>query len=171
MNFSGIKQARKAAGMTQEDLASALGVNRATISKYENGNIPLTLQQLGKIAKILHTTVYEMIGNDWSDVDTNDAFETEMVPFPCEKQTASVESRSKADVRSVEEILEQAREQLLNQEGLMFDGGVATDEAIESILAAMKIGLELAKTKTQAEKERAAREKAAILAEAEAMED
>lgn len=171
MNFSGIKQARKAAGMTQEDLASALGVNRATISKYENGNIPLTLQQLGKIAKILHTTVYEMIGNDWNGIDTNDAFETEMVPFPHEKQTASVKSRDKADVRSVEEILEQAREQLMNQEGLMFDGGVATDEAIESILAAMKIGLELAKTKTQAEKERAAREKAAILAEAEAMED
>lgn len=78
---------------------------------------------------------------------------------------------SEADTRSVEEILEQAREQLLNQEGLMFEGGVATDEAIESILAAMKIGLELAKTKTQAEKERAAKLKAEILAEAEAMED
>ena len=61
MKSSSIKRARKAAGMTQEDLASALGINRATISKYESGNIPITVQQLEEIARALHTTVGEII--------------------------------------------------------------------------------------------------------------
>ena len=36
-------------------------------------------------------------------------------------------------------------EQLLSQEGLMFDGDPASPEAVDSILAAMQIGVEMAK--------------------------
>lgn len=35
MNFQAIRNARKAAGVTQEQLAEVLGINRATLSKYE----------------------------------------------------------------------------------------------------------------------------------------
>lgn len=53
MNFSSIREARKLAGITQEDLANKLNVNRATISKYESGAIEPSISQLKKIAKIL----------------------------------------------------------------------------------------------------------------------
>lgn len=53
------------------------------------------------------------------------------------------------DQRDIEKILEQAREQLTSQEGLMFDGDPASPEAIESILSAMQIGVEIAKKKNK----------------------
>ena len=53
------------------------------------------------------------------------------------------------DERDIEKILDQTREQLLSQEGLMFDGQPASPEAIESILSAMQIGMELAKKKNK----------------------
>lgn len=56
---------------------------------------------------------------------------------------------SKRDTKDIEKILDKTREQLLSQEGLMFDGDPATPEAIESILAAMQVGMELAKKKNK----------------------
>ena len=53
------------------------------------------------------------------------------------------------DERDIEKILEQTREQLTAQEGLMFDGDPASPEAVESILAAMQIGMEMAKKKNK----------------------
>lgn len=53
------------------------------------------------------------------------------------------------DERDITKILEQTKEQLLSQEGLMFDGDPASPEAIESILAAMQIGMEMAKKKNK----------------------
>ena len=53
------------------------------------------------------------------------------------------------DEKDIERILDQTREQLLSQEGLMFDGDPASPEAIESILAAMQIGMEMAKKKNK----------------------
>lgn len=61
MISDGIRKARKVAGITQENLAKALGVNRATISKYENGSIDPSISQLRKIASVLHVTIYDLI--------------------------------------------------------------------------------------------------------------
>lgn len=80
MELDGIRKARKAAKITQEDLAEMVGLNRATISKYESGAIAPTLEQLGKIARALNTTVLEMIGTDWNGMDMSDAFEPENTP-------------------------------------------------------------------------------------------
>lgn len=75
MDLQGIRKARKAAKITQEELAQIIGVNRATISKYENGDIVPSLAQLSKIARVLKTNVYEMIGKDWSGIDwSSDSF-------------------------------------------------------------------------------------------------
>ncbi|MCI9575295.1 MAG: helix-turn-helix transcriptional regulator [Clostridiales bacterium] len=54
MNFYKIKEARKAAHFTQEQLADALGINRATLSKYETGEIEPSISQLQRIAQELH---------------------------------------------------------------------------------------------------------------------
>ena len=53
------------------------------------------------------------------------------------------------DEKDIDKILEQPKTQLLSQEGLMFDGDPATPEAIESILSAMQIGMEMAKKKNK----------------------
>ena len=63
-----------------------------------------------------------------------------------------VEERSSLatrDNRDIEKILDQTREQLMSQEGLMFDGKPASPEAIDSILSAMQIGMEIAKKKNK----------------------
>ena len=57
-----IKEARKYIGMTQNELAEKLGVNRATLSKYENGQIDPTVSQLAKIAEILGFPPYYVMG-------------------------------------------------------------------------------------------------------------
>lgn len=56
---------------------------------------------------------------------------------------------SRKDERDIERILKQTEEQLLSQDGLMFDGDPASPEAIESILSAMQIGMEMAKKKNK----------------------
>lgn len=51
MDFRKIRNARKQAGFTQARLAELLDVNRATISKYENGEISPPVEQLELMAK------------------------------------------------------------------------------------------------------------------------
>ena len=53
------------------------------------------------------------------------------------------------DEREISKIIEETRMQLLSQEGLMFDGEPASPEAIDSILSAMQIGMEMAKKKNK----------------------
>ena len=53
MKFDQIRRVRKAAHVTQEELAKRIGVNRALISKYETGIIEPSVSQLQKIALAL----------------------------------------------------------------------------------------------------------------------
>lgn len=57
-------------------------------------------------------------------------------------------SLTKRDTKQIEAILSDT-EALLKQDGLMFDGDPASPEAIDSILSAMKIGMEMAKQKNK----------------------
>ena len=65
-----------------------------------------------------------------------------------EKKSSSAEL-NKRDSKQIEEILQQTKDKLTSQEGLMFDGDPASPEAIESILSAMEIGMEMAKKKNK----------------------
>ncbi len=56
---------------------------------------------------------------------------------------------NKKDERDIAKELEKIRQSLENAAGLMFDGDPMSEEARESILAAMKLGLEVAKTKNK----------------------
>ena len=66
-----------------------------------------------------------------------------------EEPVAKETSLTSRDQRDIEKILNQTRNLLLNQEGLMFDGDPASPEAIESIIAAMQVGVEMAKKKNK----------------------
>jgi transcriptional regulator with XRE-family HTH domain len=54
---AGVRQARLSRGVTQEDLAQVLGVDRVTITRYENGSRPLPLVALLQIATFLEQPV------------------------------------------------------------------------------------------------------------------
>lgn len=72
-----IKKARKNAGLTQAELANKCGIGTRTIQQYESNSRQPNLLRFGKIAKALNTTVYELIGDDWSGIDINGAFAPE----------------------------------------------------------------------------------------------
>ena len=67
MDFQRIRQARKAAGITQEELAHILGINRATLSKYESGVIEPSISQLISIASALNTSLPELLGFEYGN--------------------------------------------------------------------------------------------------------
>ena len=64
------------------------------------------------------------------------------------KETEKEPKLKPKDQKDINEILANT-EQLLKQDGLMFDGDPASPEAIESILSAMQIGMEMAKKKNK----------------------
>ena len=106
-------------------LEKELGFSNGYISQLRKGVFPA--DRLEKISNFLGvTTTYLMTGEENSE-----------------------KSLTPKDVKDIEKILEQTREQLMNQEGLMFDGDPASPEAIDSILSAMQIGMELAKKKNK----------------------
>ena len=55
-----IRSLRKAAGLTQEDLAQALGVTRQTINVIENDKYDPTLDLAMRLARFLNTPVEDI---------------------------------------------------------------------------------------------------------------
>ena len=56
-----IKQARKAVGMSQDELAEHIGANRVTISKYENGLTEPNIDMLRKLSVIFNVSIDDLI--------------------------------------------------------------------------------------------------------------
>lgn len=62
-NFN-LRQARKAANLTQAQLAEKLEINRATISKYETGEIVPSVEQIINICTVLDISFEELFGEN-----------------------------------------------------------------------------------------------------------
>jgi y4mF family transcriptional regulator len=56
-----IKQYRKQSGMTQEDLAEAIGVTQESISQMENDKVRIYLDKLNDICKALNITLEQIL--------------------------------------------------------------------------------------------------------------
>jgi transcriptional regulator with XRE-family HTH domain len=81
-----IASQRKFAKMTQQKLAEALGVEKETISRLENGEIAQTVDRLEALSKVLHCSVTDFFEEK---KDTNRyaaAIERMIAPFPSERQ-------------------------------------------------------------------------------------
>lgn len=116
-------------GITAYRVAKETGITTATLTNWKQGKYTPKQDKLQKIADYFGVTVdYLMTGTESSE---------------------NVSTLTRKDERDIEKILEQTKEQLLSQEGLMFDGNPASPEAIESILSAMQIGMEMAKKKNK----------------------
>lgn len=117
-------------GITAYRVAKETGITTATLTNWKQGKYTPKQDKLQKIADYFNVSVgYLMTGKD--------------------ENPKSEPQLTRKDERDIEKILEQTKEQLLSQEGLMFDGNPASPEAIESILSAMQIGMELAKKKNK----------------------
>lgn len=123
--YEQIRDMAKNKGYSINKLEQELGFARSSINKF-NKNKP-SIDKLQQIADFLGVTV--------------DCLTTG-------EDTANPTLTAR-DERDIEKILENTRNQLLNQEGLMFDGKPASPEAIDSILSAMRVGMEMAKEKNK----------------------
>ena len=123
-----IKKHREIKEISQKKLADLLGVSPSTIGMYEQNRRSPDKDMLLKLASIFNVSVDYLLG-------------TTKVKTPT--------TESKNEYKDINDILSKAKEQLLNQEGLMFNGEPATEEAIQSIVDAMEIGMALAKEKNK----------------------
>ncbi len=117
-------------GVTAYKVSKATGIAGSTFTDWKNGRSAPKQDKLQKIADYFGVSIeYLMTGKQNT-----------------EKEVPALTSK---DERDIEKILNQTKAQLLSQEGLMFDGKPASSEAIESILSAMQIGMEIAKKKNK----------------------
>ena len=52
-----LKEIRKAAGLTQKDVATYVGVSQNTYSYWENGKTKIDVESLGKLAKLFNVSI------------------------------------------------------------------------------------------------------------------
>lgn len=65
-----LKFYRKTLGLTQEQVAKAIGVNRSTYTYYEKGSSSPNIETLMLISKVLNVDPYDLINNnDSSEID------------------------------------------------------------------------------------------------------
>ena len=109
-------------GMKISTLEKALGYGNGSLSKAKK----LPADRIYEIAKYFNVTMEYLTAGDLGQPEL-----------------------TRRDERDIQKHLDMFREQLMEQEGLMFDGEPASPEAIESILSAMQIGMEMAKKKNK----------------------
>lgn len=116
-------------GVSAYKVAKETGVTQSTLSDWKRGRSTPKSENMKKLADYFGVSIdYLMTGKE----DPSDK-EPQLKP---------------KDERDIKNILANT-EQLLKQDGLMFDGDPASPEAIESILSAMQIGMEMAKKKNK----------------------
>lgn len=113
-----------------KELGEIIGVAESTISQYETGKREPDFETLLKLGEFFNVSVDYLLRGD----------------TPQNNKTPVL---TKKDERDIAKTLANLKETLENEEGLMFDGDPMSDEAKESILAAMELGLQAAKLKNK----------------------
>ena len=120
--------------INQVDLCQRTGIPKSSMSMYLSGERSPRQNRLSQIAEKFNISEAWLMGYD----------------VPMERtDSLSDETLSQKDKRDILDIISSTKAELLSQEGLMFDGDPASPEAIESILKAMEIGMEMAKKKNK----------------------
>ena len=120
--------------INQVDLCQRTGIPKSSMSMYLSGERSPRQNRLSQIAEKFNISEAWLMGYD----------------VPMERtDSLSDETLSQKDKRDILDIISSTKAELLSQEGLMFDGDPASPEAIESILNAMEIVMEMAKKKNK----------------------
>lgn len=123
--YDKFEQLLKENNVTPYRVHKETGISTATLSDWKNGKSQPKKDKIEKICEYFNVPLDYFYGE------------------------ANATELTTKDTKEITKIIEQTRNQLLNQKGLMFDGNPATPEAIESILSAMQIGMEMAKKKNK----------------------
>lgn len=65
-----LKQARKMAGLTQEQVSFELEISRSNISKYENGDISPNIKTIRELMKLYKVDANYLFGSEDDDMLT-----------------------------------------------------------------------------------------------------
>lgn len=129
------EQLLKERGVTAYRVAKETGVTTATLTSWKQGKYTPKPEKLQKIADYFNVSLsYLMTGKEEPEASSDS-----------QTQKKALTTR---DTKEITEMLNNM-EDLLKQDGLMFDGDPASPEAVDSILSAMKIGMEMAKQKNK----------------------
>ena len=133
--YKRIRARREELGISQEELAKRMGYkSRSSINKIEKGENDIPQSKIVAFAKALRTTPEALMG--W-----------EQSPAPA---SGDLPDLTPKDEREIMHLMDDMKEKLMQEEGLMFDGHPASPESIQSILDAMQIGMEMAKKRNKA---------------------
>ena len=113
--------------LTPYKVAKEAGVTQTALSNWKTGKSTPTTKTLQKIADYFGVTIDYLMNGEEKDTEP---------------------TLTKRDTKEITEMMN-GIEELLKQDGLMFDGNPASQEAIDSILSAMKIGMEMAKQRNK----------------------
>lgn len=117
-----IKSYRKEKGFTQKELAEKTNLSRSHIASIESNQYTPSLPTLKEIASALGIDASVLL----SDTEKRSALNSK-------------------DQIEIDEYLANFENELLSQTGLMLDGEPMTQESKEKLLAALRIGAEMAK--------------------------
>lgn len=135
MFYDRFEQLCKLKGVKPGRACTDMGLSRSLSAKWKNmGTKKPSAEVLEKMSSYFGISINEILDEDSDFVSP----ETQKAP-----------TLNKKDERDIAKTLGQLKETLENEEGLMFDGNPMTDEAKESILAAMEVGLQMAKLKNK----------------------
>lgn len=135
MFYKRFEQLCEAKGVRPGKACADMGLSRSLAAKWKNtGTKKPSTEALEKMSAYFGISINEILNED------SEFTSTEIKKAP---------ALTKKDERDIAKDLERLKESLESGEGLMFDGDPMTDEARESILSAMKLGLEAAKLRNK----------------------
>ena len=134
-----LKQRRKELGLTLAQIADMMGVAEATVQRWESGNIKsIRHDKIAKLAEVLNVNPASLMG--WQS--TSEETTSRNISGATTNSTASLTEK---DERDIAKDLEAIMDNLEHVDGLMFDGNPMSDEARESMRAAIELGLKTVK--------------------------
>ncbi|KAK9680677.1 helix-turn-helix protein [Popillia japonica] len=126
--YENYRKLRDSRGYKDADVSRGTGIGKSTFSDWKSGRSEPGPAKMVKIANFLGVSTEYLVTGDMPE---------ESPPL------------TKRDERDIQKHLSMFRDQLIEQEGLMFDGKPVTQEDVESILDAMQIGMELVKKRNK----------------------
>lgn len=118
----------KQAGISGAKMCSDLGMSRSFLTELRKGRAKsIKIETASKIADYFGVTVEYLLGKE-------------------QKETPTLTAK---DERDIARDLERIRDALENEDTIMFDGDPMSDEARDSIMNAIELGLQAAKLKNK----------------------
>ena len=132
-----LRTSMDAANMKAVELHELTGISKASISEYLSGSYEPKQRNIFKIAQALNISPSYLMG----------VSDTPQSPVPASDELPELNAK---DEREITRMMDDMKEKLMQEEGLMFNGHPASPESIQSILDAMQIGMEMAKKRNKA---------------------